>query len=186
MLPIAPKALRFPASWFAADRLAALVSARCRSGCLRCRLRGVFSSSSASASTATAAALRESEASDCAGRATGTVSDSYKLAVCTDLDSDLVGIGTSWRVPVLAPTVHGGDKPGRGRLLRQTLTARLRPPPSWRRGSSRRARQHPTVQGGHLSLGVDAGYEYQTATVRLAGDSCRCSPTRRSTVTRTR
>lgn len=110
MLPIAPKALRFPASWFAADRLAALVLLV---AALVASVAGfgAFHSSSASASTATAAALRESEASECAGRATGTVSDSYKLAVCTDLDSDLVSIGTLLALPVLAPTFTAVTSP---------------------------------------------------------------------------
>ena len=72
---------------------------------------GVLGSSNASASTESTAALRESEASECAGRATGTVSDSYKLAVCTDLDSDLVSIGTLLALPVLAPTFTAVTSP---------------------------------------------------------------------------
>ena len=110
MLPIAPKALRFTASSRASDRLAALVM-------LVVALTasfagtGVSGSSNASASTESTAALRESEASECAGRATGTVSDSYKLAVCTDLDSDLVSIGALLALPGLAPTFTAVTSP---------------------------------------------------------------------------
>ena len=72
---------------------------------------GVIGSSSTSASTETTAALHASEASECADRATGTVSDSYMLAVCTDLDSDLVSIGTLLALPVLAPTFTSVTSP---------------------------------------------------------------------------
>jgi hypothetical protein len=62
-------------------------------------------SSNASAATETIAALHASEASECASQAVGPVSDSFKLAACTDLDSDLVAIGKLLSLPVLAPTL---------------------------------------------------------------------------------
>ena len=94
----------------AALRLAALVSlvvalVACVPGI------GVLGSSSASASTKSTAALHDSEASDCAKLATGPVSDNFKLAVCTDLDSDLVGIAKLLGLPALAPTLTSLTSP---------------------------------------------------------------------------
>jgi hypothetical protein len=66
---------------------------------------GAMHSSRASASTEIIGALHASEASECASQAVGTVSDSFKLAACTDLDSDLVAIGKLLSLPVLAPTL---------------------------------------------------------------------------------
>jgi hypothetical protein len=88
----------------AARRLATLVSlvvtfVACLPG------TGALGSSTASAATETIAALHASEASECASQAVGTVSDSFKLAACTDLDSDLVAIGKLLSLPVLAPTL---------------------------------------------------------------------------------
>jgi hypothetical protein len=60
--------------------------------------------SPASASTATAASLRASEASSCASRASGPVTDAFKLAVCSDLETDLVGVAKLLGLPALAPT----------------------------------------------------------------------------------
>jgi hypothetical protein len=72
---------------------------------------GVLGSSLALASTETAATLHASEASNCAGRATGPASDEFKLAVCTDLDSDLVGIAKLLGLPALAPTATSLTSP---------------------------------------------------------------------------
>ena len=110
MLPIAPKALGFTASSRAAGRLTAL-------GLLVVTLIAVFvgtgflNSSSAAASTEATAARRASEASYCATQAMGTVSDDFKLAVCTDLDSDLVGIANLLGLPALAPTYFSDTTP---------------------------------------------------------------------------
>jgi hypothetical protein len=61
--------------------------------------------SSASASTETTAALRASEASDCADQAAGAPNATVALLVCTDLDTDLVGIANLLEIdPPLAPT----------------------------------------------------------------------------------
>ena len=99
----APEASSFTASSRAARRLAALVSlvvvlTACLPGI------GALGSSSASASTETTAAVHASEASNCADRAEGPVNDTMKLAVCTDLDADLVGIANLLGLPALAPT----------------------------------------------------------------------------------
>src|SRR5580692_5193753 len=72
---------------------------------------GILGASSASASTETTSTLHASEASDCAGRATGPVSDNFKLAVCTDLDSDLVGIAKLLGLPAIAPATTSLTSP---------------------------------------------------------------------------
>jgi hypothetical protein len=103
VLPIAPKALGFTASSHAAGGRAALVLlvaafVACVPGI------GVLGSSSASASAESTTALRASEVFDCAKQAEGAPSDAMALAVCTDLDADLVGIAKLLGLPALAPT----------------------------------------------------------------------------------
>jgi hypothetical protein len=110
VLPIAPKALGFTPSSRAAGRLVALallVVALTASWVGT----GVLGSSSASASTESTAALRESEASDCADQAEGPPSATVALLVCTDLDADLVGIANLLGLPALAPTAHALTTP---------------------------------------------------------------------------
>jgi hypothetical protein len=82
--------------------LASLASFACAGG---------LGPSPASASTETTAALRESEASDCAKLAENAPSDTLAQLVCTDLVNDLAGIAKLLFLTPLAPTDDSATSP---------------------------------------------------------------------------
>jgi hypothetical protein len=70
-------------------------------------------SASSPASASVSAVRADSPTTSCASRATGPVTDAFKLAVCSDLIDDLAGVGKLLGLPILSPTGVAATSPVR-------------------------------------------------------------------------